>query len=108
MVWPDGLMTSYAPLIPAASPDRTKVAMSRASTYCNGLVGTPGATTRPPAAIRCSHHGNRPMSSRGPRINPALASNASGKDSRTASSGPAFGGRVIAVVIGGRRCGHHW
>ncbi len=63
-------------------------------------AGRPGATTRPPRAIRPSHHGSRPMSSCRPRIKPARTSRASGNDSKTASS--ASRDRSLSRPLAGR------
>ena len=56
------------PAPPASSP-RSR-GRGRRRTGCRGRGG-PGASTRPPRAMRRSHHGRRPTFSRGPRMSPA-------------------------------------
>ena len=55
----------------ASAWSSTNAETSRASISCRPRAGSPGATTRPPAAILVSHHGSWPRLSCGPTIEPA-------------------------------------
>ena len=71
VVCPGRLTVLKAPAIPRSAADNIHPARSRASMSWSGRSGGPGATTRPPRASRCNHHGNRPTFSYGPRMRPA-------------------------------------
>lgn len=88
---PTGAATLKAPPIPRSTTRTTKSATSRTSTGCTDRPGSPGATTRPPAATRFSHHGSRPTYSLGPTTTPGRSTVArSPNTSTTARSHPAF------------------
>ena len=71
---PGALTVLYVPR--SARPRRLRAASRRGRDRrrtASGRSTGPGASTRPPSESRRSHHGNRPVTSYGPRISPALA-----------------------------------
>src|SRR5207253_9803321 len=78
----------------------THAARSRTSITCVRAVPSPGASTRPPSAIRAGQYVNRSVGSSGPTIRPGRIRSARSPNTRsTARSHSPFNGPYVSSVI---------